>query len=159
MADLDGDGSLDLVLSVSYFFEAEEMGNTATRRTDLPVDVETSKYVAGGVVVFDLDKAMSCGDMWRCKPMKWSVHLDLTTDAAKLRAYIYSAPTLIDLDADGSLEVIVGTSVGFIYVLNAAGETLPGFPVQIGEIQGQVAAEDVTVYMELTPLSACSNSL
>lgn len=54
--------------------------------------------------------------------MRWSLHLDLTTDSTQFRAYIYSAPTLVDLDGDGSLEIIVGTSVGFIYVLSADGK-------------------------------------
>ena len=47
------------------------------------------------------------------------MQLDLTTDSTKLRAYIYSAPTVVDLEADGQMEVVVGTSMGFIYVLGA----------------------------------------
>lgn len=59
------------------------------------------------------------------------------------RAYVYSTPTLADLDHDGKLEVIAATSVGFIYVLDAMGELKPGWPVQMGEIQAQVAVADV----------------
>jgi len=33
--------------------------------------------------------------------VRWSLHLDLTTDSTQFRAYIYSAPTLVDLDGDG----------------------------------------------------------
>ena len=54
--------------------------------------------------------------------MKWMQHLDLTTDGTQFRAYIYASPTLIDIDGDGRLEILVGTSVGFIYCLNADGE-------------------------------------
>jgi len=138
--------------------KAEEVGNTATR-PDLPVDIDLTKYVAGGIVVFDLNKAMQEGiSRWDpSSAMKWSTHLDLTTDAAKLRAYIYASPTVVDLDGDKSLDILVGTSVGFIYALDKIGETLPGFPVQIGEIQGQLLVEDVTGDAALDIVAADSN--
>lgn len=71
--------------------------------------------------------------------------------AAARRAYLYAAPTLVDLDHDGRLEVVVGTSVGFLYVLDAAGQPLPGWPRQMGQIAAQVAAADVDAdgYLEL----------
>ena len=59
-----------------------------------------SKYVGGAIVVFDL----------RLRRVKWQQHLDLSTDSTDYRAYIYSAPVLADLDRDGKLEIVVGTS-------------------------------------------------
>ncbi len=45
---------------------------------------------------------------------------------------------------DGGLEVIVGTSLGFIYALKAeTGALLEHFPLSMSEIQAQVAVEDV----------------
>ncbi len=38
-------------------------------------------------------------------------HLDLSTDYTSFKAYAYSAPTLADIDGDGKLEVILGTSM------------------------------------------------
>ncbi len=35
------------------------------------------------------------------------------------QAYAYSSPTLVDLNGDGKLEIVVGTSMGFLYVLDA----------------------------------------
>ena len=64
-------------------------------RLGLPLD--RSKYVAGGLVVLDPYAGR----------VKWSVQLDLTTDSTKLRAYIYSAPTVADLDADGRKKLTV----------------------------------------------------
>lgn len=170
LGDLDGDGHAELVVAVSYFFDPEEMGNTATR-TAVPDDVDTTKYVAGGVVVFDLSKAATFGKANVPFPgqhgpfdsgllngaVRMSVHLDLTTESSKMRAYLYSTPTLVDLNGDGALDIIVGTSVGFIYALDARGETLPGFPVQIGEIQGQVAVEDITGDGKLDLVASDSN--
>jgi hypothetical protein len=43
---------------------------------------------------------------------------DLTTDKAKFKALIHSAPTAADLEGDGRSEVIVGTSLGLLYVLD-----------------------------------------
>lgn len=68
---------------------------------ELPDGLDTSKYIASGLVAFDL----------RTRIVKWSTHLDLSTDSTTFRAYAYSAPTLADIDRDGKLEVIAGTSV------------------------------------------------
>lgn len=70
-------------------------------RAELGKEIDTSKYVAGAVVVFDL----------HMREIKWIQHLDLSTDYTQYRAYIYSAPTLADVDLDGKPEIIVGTSM------------------------------------------------
>lgn len=69
--------------------------------------------------------------------------MDLTTEKTKLKAYIYASPTLADIDSDGSVEIIVGTALGFIYAFDKSGTVKNGFPVLMGQIQGQVIAEDV----------------
>jgi glucose dehydrogenase len=65
--------------------------------------------VAGGIVVYDL----------RTKMLKWQQQLDLTTDTTKFKAHIFSSPTLVDVNNDGLLEIVVGTSLGFVYVLDS----------------------------------------
>jgi uncharacterized protein YcsI (UPF0317 family) len=67
--------------------------------------------VGGSIVVFNLDT----------KQVKWTVELDLSTDSVSYRAYIYSSPTVVDVDEDGFLEIVVGTSFGFLYVLHHNG--------------------------------------
>lgn len=47
----------------------------------------------------------------RTRNLRWQQHLDLSTDHTQYRAYIYSAPTLVDLNRDGKMEIIVGTSM------------------------------------------------
>ena len=49
---------------------------------------------------------------------KWLVHLDLSTDKTRYKAYIHSAPTVVDLDGDGRFEVLIGTSLGLLYLLD-----------------------------------------
>ena len=42
------------------------------------------------------------------------------------------------------MEVVIGTSMGFLYVLEAKeGNTKKGWPIQMGEIQGQALVVDV----------------
>jgi hypothetical protein len=73
-------------------------------RADLG-DIDISKYVASGIVLFILDT----------KQVKWSVDLDVSTDSRSFRAYMYSSPTVADLDGDCFLHIIVGTSYGLVY--------------------------------------------
>lgn len=50
----------------------------AEHRDELPKDLDLSMYVASGVVVYDLVR----------RTVKWSVHLDLTTDHVSLRCVL-----------------------------------------------------------------------
>ena len=132
IADLDKDGADEIVFGVSYYFDKEQYSDPSAF-SDLDVDVNTKKYVAGGVVAFDVLSGK----------LKWQTHLDLTTDETAYRAYIYSSPTVADIDNDGKLEIILGTSLGFLYVLDHKGKVKEGWPVTMAEIQGQVAVGDV----------------
>eukprot|EP00882_Tetradesmus_deserticola_P027871 GHRQ01031008.1.p1 GENE.GHRQ01031008.1~~GHRQ01031008.1.p1 ORF type:complete len:351 (+),score=164.28 GHRQ01031008.1:777-1829(+) len=131
IADIDADSHDELVVAVSYFFDKEYYDDPAHAHELQGTDKE--KYVAGGVVVFDL----------RTRAVKWQQHLDLTTATTKFTAHMFSSPSLADLDGDGRLEVVVGTSVGFVYVLDSKGDTRPGWPIQMGEVQGQVMVADL----------------
>jgi len=134
VADVDGDGRDEIVLAVSYFFDKEYYDNPR-HRGDVPEGVDDlGKYVANAIVVVDYETLAT----------KWRAHLDLSTDTVSFRAYMYGAPTPADLDGDGRMEIVVGTSVGFLYVLRGEdGSVVRGWPKQMGEIQGQVAVADV----------------
>jgi hypothetical protein len=141
LVDVDGDGALELVVAVSYFLEDD----SAARLARHGVIVDKSDYVAGGILAIDPSSGRT----------KWSVQLDLTTEKTKLRAYIYSPVTVADLDGDGNMEVAVGTSMGFLYVLDGRdGALRDGFPVQMNEIQAQVVAADVDADGALELLAA-----
>ncbi|KAL3137120.1 hypothetical protein ABBQ32_006695 [Trebouxia sp. C0010 RCD-2024] len=148
IADIDGDGQEELVLAVSYFFDKDQYSRPGRARS-LSKDVDISQYVGGGIVVFNL----------RTRNLRWQQHLDLSTDHTQYRAYIYSAPTLVDLNRDGKMEIIVGTSMGFLYVLNCEGQSMAGWPLQMGEVQAQVGVGDVNSdgYLELVAADARGN--
>ncbi|GFP86256.1 hypothetical protein PHJA_000769400 [Phtheirospermum japonicum] len=131
IADIDNDGVAEMIVAVSYFFDREYYDNPEHLKELGGIDI--GKYVAGGIVVFNLNT----------KEVKWSVQLDLSTDSSNFRAYIYSSPTVADLDGDGNLDILVGTSFGLFYVLDHKGKVREKFPLEMAEIQGAVVAADI----------------
>eukprot|EP00003_Mantamonas_plastica_P018579 TRINITY_DN3036_c0_g1_i5.p1 TRINITY_DN3036_c0_g1~~TRINITY_DN3036_c0_g1_i5.p1 ORF type:complete len:586 (+),score=200.78 TRINITY_DN3036_c0_g1_i5:900-2657(+) len=147
IADIDNDGHDEMIVAVSYYFDREFYSDPANfaRLND---DIDITKYVAGGLVVFDLET----------RTIKWSVHLDLTTLYTTYRAYIYATPTVVDLTGDGNLNIIVGTSIGFIYAFDHTGKLLRNFPVEMDEIQGQLSVGDVNGDGKLDILAVDNNA-
>ncbi|KAJ4970335.1 hypothetical protein NE237_003434 [Protea cynaroides] len=131
IADIDNDGISEMVLAVSYFFDHEYYDNPLHLKELGGIDI--GKYVASSIVVFNLDT----------KQVKWTTQLDLSTDAGNFSAYVYSSPTVVDLDGDGNLDILVGTSYGFFYVLDHQGKVREKFPLEMAEIQGSVVAADI----------------
>eukprot|EP00668_Euglena_longa_P003228 GGOE01003776.1.p1 GENE.GGOE01003776.1~~GGOE01003776.1.p1 ORF type:complete len:951 (+),score=255.61 GGOE01003776.1:33-2885(+) len=132
IADLDLDNSDEVIIPVSYYFE-KEFYRDPKHADMLPGDVDPDNYVSGGVVVMDITSGQ----------VKWSKQLDLTTNKVRSRAFVYSSPTVVDLDGDGKSEIIQSTSQGFIYVFSHTGQLRRGFPKFMAEIQGQVGVADV----------------
>ena len=63
---------------------------------------------------------------------------------------IHSTPTVADIDGDGRSEIIFGTSLGLLYVLDGeSGFVRRFFPMQFHEIQSQVAVADVVGGLDL----------
>jgi len=145
IGDIDGDGDADIVFAVSYFFDKDHYENPEAHSKIAP-DVQLHNYVACGLVAYNL----------RTRAMLWHIHLDLTTDLTKFRAFLYSNPVLADLDGDGKLETLVGTSVGFIYVVNSDGKVRKGFPLQMGEIQAPITVHDLNGDGQLEIIAADS---
>ncbi|KAF6175996.1 hypothetical protein GIB67_032619 [Kingdonia uniflora] len=131
IADIDNDGISEMVVAVSYFFDHEYYDNPEHLAELGGIDI--GKYIASAIVVFNLDT----------KQVKWTTPLDLSTDTGNFRAYIYSSPTVVDLDGDGNLDIIVGTSFGLFYVLDHHGKVREKFPLEMAEIQGYVVAADI----------------
>ncbi len=130
LSDVNGDGHLDVVMAVSYYFDKARYAG----KTNEDLGFDPSLYVAGGIVCWDLEL-----EMW-----SWSVHLDLTTDHTRFKALIHGSPSVADLDGDGVSEVIIGTSLGLLYVLDGdTGFVRRHFPMQFHEIQSTVAVADI----------------
>ena len=135
VADVDGDGLDEIVIAVSYFFDKTAYAAAGARANSsgIPAAAVLSEYLATGLV------ALRLHDL---SPL-WSVHLDLSTDAAKFKALAYSSPSAADVDGDGQLEIFVGTSLGFVYSFTSRGVLRRGFPFQMGEVQASPVVADV----------------
>jgi hypothetical protein len=73
IVDVDGDGSKELVCSVSYYYDKQFYADNDVETPSME-DIDMSKYVAGGVVAISLEAAQSEIDLL------WQTHLDLTTE-------------------------------------------------------------------------------
>ncbi|EOA29845.1 hypothetical protein CARUB_v10012938mg [Capsella rubella] len=131
IADIDKDGVQEMVVAVSYFFDPEYYDNPEHLKELGGIDIKN--YIASSIVVFNLET----------KQVKWIKELDLSTDKANFRAYIYSSPTVVDLDGDGYLDILVGTSFGLFYAMDHRGNIREKFPLEMAEIQGAVVAADI----------------
>ncbi|OEL25032.1 Protein DEFECTIVE IN EXINE FORMATION 1 [Dichanthelium oligosanthes] len=131
IADIDKDGIQEMVIAVSYFFDREYYDNPEHAKELEGIDIE--KYVASSIVVFNLDT----------RQVKWAADLDLSTDTVNFRAHVYSSPTVVDLDGDGYLDILVGTGYGLFYVIDHRGKVRNKFPLEMAEIHAPVIAADI----------------
>ncbi|KAG6527674.1 hypothetical protein ZIOFF_009800 [Zingiber officinale] len=131
IADIDNDGTKEMVVVVSYFFDREYYDNPEHSVELGGINIE--KYVASGIVVFNLDT----------KQVKWIQDLDLSVDSGNFCAYVYSSPTMVDLDGDEKLDILVGTSYGLFYILDHHGQVRNKFSLEMAEIQAPAVAADI----------------
>ncbi|KAF3606654.1 hypothetical protein DY000_02051114 [Brassica cretica] len=131
IADIDKDGIQEMVVAVSYFFDPEYYDNPEHLKELGSIDIKN--YIASSIVVFNLET----------KQVKWVKELDLSTDNSNFRAYMYSSPTVVDLDGDGYMDILVGTSFGLFYAMDHRGNIREKFPLEMAEIQGAVVAADI----------------
>ncbi|KAL0719806.1 hypothetical protein Bca4012_069130 [Brassica carinata] len=131
IADIDKDGVEEMFVAVSYFFDPEYYDNPEHLKELGGIDIKN--YIASSIVVFNLET----------KQVKWLKELDLSTDNANFRAYIYSSPTVVDLDGNGYLDILVGTSFGLFFAMDHRGNIREKFPLEMAEIQGAVIAADI----------------
>ncbi|ONM11020.1 Protein DEFECTIVE IN EXINE FORMATION 1 [Zea mays] len=131
IADIDKDGVQEMVIAVSYFFDHEYYRDSDHAKELEGIDM--GKYVASSIVVFNLDT----------RQVKWAADLDLSTDAVNFRAHVFSSPTVVDLDGDGYLDILIGTAYGLFYVIDHRGKVRNKFPLEMAEIHAPVIAADI----------------
>ena len=121
--DVDGDGKLEIVFAVSYYFDAH---------VRFDGDVDPSKYAASGLVILDGESLVT----------KRSVVLDRSAaTGGRFKAKAYVSPTLADLNTDGRRDIIIGTYAGVLHVVDgASGEPMRGWPRKLGQVEAQVVA-------------------
>ena len=137
LADMNGDGVTDeLVVPVSYYFDPNFYGAHPSRLYELGLQQEELiNFSAGAVVILSL----STGQVIRQKL------LTLTKVSADQPAYLLASPTIVKLDRNDPLSVVIGSVSGELYLLYGLElVTAGGYPITTDSMTGQVAVEDLT---------------
>jgi hypothetical protein len=149
-----------LLVPVSYYMDEDEYDGLFSYRrfehTDHGDETEVKRgmYVASALMVYSLGESPRWGRQ---------EHLDLSTDytapenatlmqdfpllddKTRMGAFALSSPTVADIDGDGTLEVLIGTSMGLVYTLDARMlYSKDGWPVQMQRpVETRILVEDV----------------
>ena len=136
IADTNGDGIFaELVVPVSYYFDPYRYGDVEelTRLNGLEAG-ELVDYVAGGVVVVDLDSGKIKGQRM----------LGITRGGDSQPGYLLATPTAVRLTPSEDLVIIVGSVMGELHVMEANSlKERQGFPLLVDSITAQVAVGDL----------------
>jgi len=149
-----------LFVAVSYYFDEDEYeGFFPYKRfkdSDHGDQTETQRgmYTANAIMVFHFGDAPRWGRQEHLDlsadhsaPVNLTMvgSIPLREDNSKLGAFALSSPTVADINGDGSVEILMGTSMGFLYVMDARSlYSRTNFPIQLEfGIESRILVEDV----------------
>lgn len=136
LADLNNDDRLEeLVIPLSYFFEEDDYRaqEKLQQLGNMTLD-DLEFYLLTGVMVLNLTNL---------QPLCTKV-FELTEVNSAFPAYNLFSPTVIDIDSlGGSMEIIMGTSAGNLYILDINGNHRDGWPVSLNTLHGQITVADL----------------
>lgn len=149
-----------LFVAVSYYFDEDEYeGFFSYKRfenTDHGDETETQRgmYVANAIMIYHFGDSPRWGRQEHMDlsgdhsaPINTTLvgSIPMKEDNSKLSAFALSSPTVADIDGDGNLEILMGTSMGFLYVMDARNLfAKSNWPVQLKfGIESRILVEDV----------------
>ena len=149
-----------LFVAVSYYLDEDEYEGFFSYKRFKEKDhgdeteIKRGNYVGSAIMSYILgDSARWSGQTHLDLSTDWSSpsnatllgSLQIHPDAYNHGAFAMSSPTIADLDGDGSVEVLLGTSMGMIYAFNARTMAkLDNWPVQLKyPIESRILVEDV----------------
>ena len=136
LADLNRDGiENELVVTVSFYFDPYHYGSQNTVDTLGLEKSDLAHYVAGGLVVVNLDTHKVVANKV----------LGMSEAKASQPAYVLATPTVVDVSPGlGTKLIAVGAATGELHLLRGDNlEAVNGFPVMMDAISAQVAVGDL----------------
>jgi hypothetical protein len=135
IGDVDGDGKPDIVVSTvggsvhAFNNQGQELPNFPVRLSSdtLPLEVpdEVGRMKATGQWTVQASVGFPDGGS--------QGRIDQQNE---LESGFFASPVLYDMDGDGKLDIVQAGMDGYVHVWNYTGHELPGFPVQVRDING-----------------------
>jgi MYXO-CTERM domain-containing protein len=126
LADIDGDGIRDIV-------QPDSAGkvHVFTMRSGTPTEVPGFPYLTRPIDGFATDLASEPTVPSYLAGAAYAAGAQGGVDPAIGREALLAAPAVADLDGDGKPEIVVASWPGTVYVINSAGQSLPGWPKRL----------------------------
>mmetsp|Transcript_4506 Transcript_4506/g.11353 ORF Transcript_4506/g.11353 Transcript_4506/m.11353 type:complete len:698 (+) Transcript_4506:1017-3110(+) len=156
----NGETELLMFVAVSYYYDEDEYEGlfsykrfSETDRGD-ETEVQRGMYLSNALMIYHFGDNPRWGRQEHLDlsadhsaPVNTTLvgSIELREDNSKLGAFALASPTAADIDGDGTMEVILGTSMGFLYVFDARNIfDKENFPIQMPfGIEHRVLVEDV----------------
>ena len=126
LADIDGDGIRDIVAP-----DSSGKVHVYTMRSGTPAEVAGFPYRTRRIDGLNTDLATEPTIPSYLSSPAYKAGATGGVDPDVAREAIVSAPAIGDLDGDGKVEIVFATWSGTIYVINAKGQDLPGWPKRL----------------------------
>lgn len=123
LADIDGDGTRDIVAA-----DSSGTIHAFTMKSGTPTEVAGFPYRTRLIDGLNPDLGTEPTIPSYLAGAAYKAGAQGGVDPDLAREAIVSAPAIADLDGDGKVEIVVATWSGTIYVVNAKGQDLPGWP-------------------------------
>ena len=149
-----------LFIAVSYYLDEDEYEGlfsykrfAATDHGD-ETEVKRGMYVANAIMVYQFGDSPRWGRQEHLDlsgdhtaPVNSTLlgSIPLLVDDTRMGAFALSSPTVADIDGDGTMEVLMGTSMGLVYGMDARNlYSKENWPVQFQYgIESRILVEDV----------------
>jgi hypothetical protein len=155
-----GETEMFLFVAVSYYLDEDEYEGFFSYKRFVDTDhgdeteVQRGMYVANAIMVYQFGDSPRWGRQEHLDlsgdhsaPVNTTLvgSIPMMEDNSKMGAFALSSPTVADIDGDGTMEVLMGTSMGFVYGLDARNlYPKENWPVQFQHgIESRILVEDV----------------
>jgi hypothetical protein len=143
IGDIDGDGRQEIVFGSSTDAELYAIRSDGSSATGFPVpialngDWDSSPALAdlNGDLHPDVVIGASSGGVYAINGVNGALLPGFpvpVTDSQGNSVSLLSSPAVVDLNGDGSLDIVIADHKGRVHAYSSLGAELPGFPIQTG---------------------------